>query len=387
MAPPTNVRSVEMKFTMVRNVFLQELQIVQRAISSKTTIPILTGVKIVLNEEGLTLTGSDANISIETFLSRENEKAELKIEETGAIVLLARFFGEIIRKLPENIFTFEVLENKQVHITSGKAEFTINGLDSDNYPHLPVVDSHNQIALPVHVLNKLINETVFSVSQHESRPILTGVHLVLEGSQLLAVATDSHRLSQRVIPAEHESEGFSIVVPGKSLVELSRSLQNEEETVEISIMENQVLFRTKTMYFYSRLLEGNYPDTSRLIPNSFNTEIGFYVPAFLAAIERASLLSHEGRNNIVRLSIDSDKVVLYGFSPEIGKVEEVLSYKEVTGDPIEISFNPDYMKDALNAFGAMDINVKFISPIRPFILEPAENELQFIQLITPVRTN
>lgn len=387
MAPPTNVRSVEMKFTMVRNVFLQELQIVQRAISSKTTIPILTGVKIVLNEEGLTLTGSDANISIETFLSRENEKAELKIEETGAIVLLARFFGEIIRKLPENIFTFEVLENKQVHITSGKAEFTINGLDSDNYPHLPVVDSHNQIALPVHVLNNLINETVFSVSQHESRPILTGVHLVLEGSQLLAVATDSHRLSQRVIPAEHESEGFSIVVPGKSLVELSRSLQNEEETVEISIMENQVLFRTKTMYFYSRLLEGNYPDTSRLIPNSFNTEIGFYVPAFLAAIERASLLSHEGRNNIVRLSIDSDKVVLYGFSPEIGKVEEVLSYKEVTGDPIEISFNPDYMKDALNAFGAMDINVKFISPIRPFILEPAENELQFIQLITPVRTN
>lgn len=376
-----------MKFTMVRNVFMQELQTVQRAISSKTTIPILTGVKIVLSDDGLTLTGSNANISIETLLSKENETAELDIEATGAIVLQARFFGEIIRKLPEKKFTLEVLENNQVNITSGKADFTINGLDADNYPHLPVIDSQNQIQIPVHVLNKLINETVFSVSQHESRPILTGVHFILADNHLLAVATDSHRLSQRIIPIEQVTENFDIVIPGKSLVELSRSLTNEEELVEISIMENQVLFRTKTMYFYSRLLEGNYPDTNRLIPNSFNTEIEFYVPALLAAIERASLLSHEGRNNIVRLSIDSNQVVLYGYSPEIGKVEEDLTYKSVDGDPIEISFNPDYMKDALNAFGGMNITVKFISPIRPFILEPTEDEMQFIQLITPVRTN
>jgi DNA polymerase-3 subunit beta len=376
-----------MKVTMKRSTFLQELQTVQRAISSKTTIPILTGVKIVLTEEGLSLTGSNADISIESFLSQEDEKAEMTIESTGSIVLQARFFGEIIRKLPEETFTLEVLENNQVAITSGKADFTVNGLDADNYPHLPVIDAKNQIQLPVHLLTKIINETGFAVSMHESRPILTGVHFILENQKLLAVATDSHRLSQRVIPIEQAAEDFNIVIPGKSLTELSRSFTNEEEMVEISIMENQVLFKTQNMYFYSRLLEGNYPDTNRLIPTSFNTEIEFYVPELLSAIDRASLLSHEGRNNIVRLAIASDSVVLYGNSPEIGKVEEPLNYENVTGDPLEISFNPDYMKDALRAFGDMNITVKFISAIRPFTLEPTETELDFIQLITPVRTN
>lgn len=376
-----------MKFTINRSRFIQELATVQRAISTKTTIPILTGVKIVLTDEGLNLTGSNADISIETFLAADDEKAQIQIESTGMIVLQARFFSEIIRRLPESTFTLEVIDNYQVSITSGAAEFTVNGLDADNYPHLPVVEEQNQLKLPVHMLTKLIGETVFAVSQHESRPILTGVHFMLSNNQLLAVATDSHRMSQRVVPVENASSDFDIVIPGKSLSELSKSLTDEEAEVEISIMENQVLFKTPTMYFYSRLLEGNYPDTNRLIPNSFNTEITFSVPTLLAAIERASLLSHEGRNNIVRLAIESDSVILYGNSPEIGKVEEELAYEKVTGDPLEISFNPDYMKDALRAFGDMSMTIRFISPIRPFTLEPSEGEVSFIQLITPVRTN
>ena len=248
--------------------------------------------------------------------------------KTGAIVLQARFFSEIVRRLPESTLTLEVLDNNQVAITSGKANFTVNGLDADSYPHLPVVESQDSIEIPAHVLNKVVSETVFAVSQHESRPILTGVHFVLENQKLLAVATDSHRLSQRVIPLESGETAFNIVIPGKSLTELSRSLTDEEEAIQISIMDNQVLFQTKTMKFYSRLLEGTYPDTNRLIPSSFNTEIEFSVPELLQAIERASLLSHEGRNNIVRLAISEEAVVLYGNSPEIGKVEEDLSFEK-----------------------------------------------------------
>ncbi|EAC5449781.1 DNA polymerase III subunit beta, partial [Listeria monocytogenes] len=131
------------------------------------------------------------------------------------------------------------------------------------------------------------------------------------------------------------------------------------------------------MKFYSRLLEGTYPDTNRLIPSSFNTEIEFSVPELLQAIERASLLSHEGRNNIVRLAISEEAVVLYGNSPEIGKVEEDLSFEKVTGDPLEISFNPDYMKAALRAFGDTSIVIRFISAIRPFTLEPTESKGSF----------
>ena len=356
-----------MKVTLNRAVFIQELATVQRAISTKTTIPILTGVKIELKESGLVLTGSNADISIETILDKDNEKAGMDIASTGAIVLQARFFSEIVRKLPEDTFTLEVIENNQVSITSGKANFIVNGLDADNYPHLPIVERTNEMTLSVELLNQLISETVFAVSQHESRPILTGVHFVLENQKLLAVATDSHRLSQRIIPME-QGGAFNIVIPGKSLVELSRSLGDKEEDVEISIMENQVLFKTKNMLFYSRLLEGNYPDTNRLIPTSFDTEIEFNVPSFLAAIERASLLSHEGRNNIVRLSITEENVILYGNSPEVGKVEEDLNYEKVTGEPLDISFNPDYMKAALRAFGDMSITIKFISPVRPFTL-------------------
>lgn len=376
-----------MKLTIHRGTFIQELQTVQRAIAAKTTINILTGVKIDLSHQGLTLTGSNAEISIESFLSVENEQAQMKIEEVGSIVLQARFFSEIIRRLPEDEFTLEVIEQNQVEITSGKANFTVNGLDADNYPHLPVIDTQNQIQIPVHVLNKLISETVFSVSQHESRPILTGVHFVLSNQTLLAVATDSHRLSQRKIPLENTNDAFDIVIPGKSLTELSRSLTDEEEVITIRIMDNQVLFETKTMKFYSRLLEGAYPDTNRLIPTNFNTVIEFEGKEFLSAIDRASLLSHEGRNNIVRLHIASDGVILYGNSPEIGKVEESLNYNHVSGEPLDISFNPDYMKAALRAFGDTTFKIQFISAIRPFILEPSEGQGEFVQLITPVRTN
>ncbi|QIL45994.1 DNA polymerase III subunit beta [Vagococcus coleopterorum] len=376
-----------MKITINRNSFLNELATVQRAISSKTTIPILTGVKINLTDEGLTLTGSNADISIETFLSVKDEKAQMLIEETGAIVLQARFFNEIIRKLPEPTVTLEVMDNNQVAITSGAAEFIVNGLDAENYPHLPVVDEKKQLEIPVRVLTKLINETGFAISSQESRPILTGVHFVLENQTLKAVATDSHRLSQRVINLENSNNDFDIVVPGKSLQELSKSFQDEEEMVSISIMENQVLFKTSNMYFYSRLLEGKYPDTNRLIPTEFTSEITFNVAKLSAAIDRASLLSHEGRNNIVKLSLADNKAIIFGNSPEIGNVQEELTYESITGEPLEISFNPDYMKHALKAFGNIDVVIKFISPIRPFTLEPTDSDISFIQLITPVRTN
>lgn len=376
-----------MKVTLNRAVFMQELQTVQRAISSKTTMPILTGVKIDLTNRGLTLTGSNADISIETFLPADDEKAAMEIEATGGLVLQSRFFGEIVRRLPEDHFTMEVLDNNQMAITSGKANFTVNGLDIENYPHLPVVESQSQIELPINLLNKVVNETVFAVSQHESRPILTGIHFVLSPKQLLAVATDSHRMSQRILPLENNEEEFNIVIPGKSLVELTRSLGEADENVKINIMENQALFETGRMKFYSRLLEGKYPDTNRLIPHSFNTEMEVRGPQLLAAIDRASLLSHEGRNNIVRLHIAENGVLLHTNSPEVGKVEEEVSFEKVSGEPLELSFNPDYMKDALRALGDSLITIRFISPIRPFTLEPSEGDKAFIQLITPVRTN
>lgn len=250
-----------MKFTVHRASFLKKLAEVQLAISSRTTIPILTGIKITATEDGLTLTGSDADISIETFLDAGKAEYQLEIDEPGSIVLQpARFFNDIVRKLPDDFFTLEVLDHFQTEITSATASFMIHGLDAENYPRLPQIDEQQAFHISVPLLKKVIRQTVIAVSIHESRPILTGVNLSIEDGKMRAVATDSHRLSQRVIPLEvSDSVSENIVVPGKSLTELSRLLGDSNEDVDVVIAENQILFKTEDTYFYSRLLEGIEP--------------------------------------------------------------------------------------------------------------------------------
>lgn len=378
-----------MKFTVQRTSFLKKLAEVQLAISNRTTIPILTGIKITANEEGLTLTGSDSDISIETFLSADADEYQLSIEKTGSIVLQpARFFNDIVRKLPDDFFTLEVLDHFQTEITSSSSSFTIHGLDAENYPRLPQIDEREAFHISVPLLKQVIRQTVIAVSMHESRPILTGVNLLIGNGQLKAVATDSHRLSQRVIPLDVSKEtDHTIVVPGKSLSELSRLLGESTDDVKIVVTENQILFKTPDTYFYSRLLEGNYPNTERLIPSSANTYITLDATILLGAIERASLLSHAGKNNVVKMTVEKDAVTITGNSPDIGRVEEEVAFQKIEGEPLEISFNPDYMKDALNTFGPMEVVLQFLSPLRPFVLVPSDDEREFIQLITPIRTS
>lgn len=378
-----------MKFTIKRNAFIKKLTDVQRAISSKTAIEILTGLKITVTENSITLTGSDSDISIENEISTDDSNYELLIDEPGSIVLPARFFSEIIKRLPENTFTIEVNDHFQATITSGQTEYQVNGVDADNYPHLPEINTNEQLTIPADIMKQVINQTVIAVSTQESRPLLTGVHLTIKDGELHAVATDSHRLSQRKVKLSGaENIDYDIIVPGRSLVELSRMIADSTGSLEIQIAENQILFNFDNTAFYSRLLEGMYPDTDRLIPQSSETEIELNAVSLLHAIERASLLSHEGRNNVVKLSLNSENqtAVLSSNSPEVGNIEEELQFDKLTGNDIEISFNPDYMKAALQAFGQAEVKLSLTLPLRPFTLMPTEDSEDFIQLITPVRT-
>lgn len=378
-----------MKFSINRTAFLKKLKDVQLAVSSRTTIPILTGIKLVADAEGIKLTGSNSDISIETLLSVHDEKAALQIEEEGSIVLQpARFFSDIVNKLPDETFSVEVLDRVQTAIKSASSSFIINGLDAANYPHLPEIDTDQAFTLPVQLLKTVVKQTVIAVSSHESRPILTGVNLSLSEGRLKAVATDSHRLSQRVIPLETAGDfSYNIVIPGKSLQELSRLLDDSLDEITVAIAENQILFKTEDTYFYSRLLEGNYPDTDRLIPETSSTQITLDAQVLLGAVERASLLSHEGKNNVVKLSVKQNELEITGNSPEVGRVNEHVSFKQIEGEEMDISFNPDYLKAALNTFGPVEITLKLISTLRPFVLVPSEDNREFIQLITPIRTS
>ncbi|MEK6461455.1 DNA polymerase III subunit beta [Heyndrickxia faecalis] len=380
-----------MKFSILRNRLIESVQDVSKAITSRTTIPILTGIKITASEEGITFTGSDSDISIESFVPKEEDGDEIAvIQQTGGIVLQAKIFGELVKKLPMDIVEIEVANQFQTIIRSGKSNFNLNGLDAEEYPHLPQITEDKVIRIPADILKNLIRQTVFAVSTAETRPILTGVNWSIKGSRLNCIATDSHRLAQRTAEIETAADAeYNIVIPGKSLNELNKILPDSNEPVGIVITDNQVLFKAKHLLFFSRLLEGNYPDTSRLIPTDGKTEIVVNTKEFLQAIDRASLLAKEGQNaNVVKLSSVTDipgTIEITSNSPEIGKVTDRVNCKSIEGEELKISFSSKYMMDALRALEGTEITIRFTGAMRPFIIRPVHDDTT-LQLILPVRT-
>lgn len=377
-----------MKFEIMRQQLLDGLNDVMKAVSSKTTIPILTGIKLEVTEEGLKLTGSDSDITIQTFIKAvENGDQVIRVIEEGSIVVQARMFNEIVRKLPTSDVEIEVNENYHTHIRSGKSKFHLIGLEASDYPLLPEMQDDRQFVVPADSLKSIVRETVFAVSTSENRPVLTGVYWQIRNGELTCVATDSHRLARRKMVLENPIEGeYNVVIPGKSLNELSKIIGDSTQPVYIAITNQQVLFKTEDVLLYSRLLEGNYPDTSRLIPTEFKTSITLNGKALFQAIDRASLLAREERNNIVRFSsLEGSNVEISSSSPEIGEVEEELQSTSIEGEDLKISFSAKYMMDALKALDGQDVMIQFTGGMRPFILHSVHDDT-VLQLIVPVRT-
>lgn len=376
------------QFSINKAVFLQALNTTKRAISHKNAIPVLSTVKIDVTAKGITLTGSNGQISIENAISIQDENAGLLITSQGSILLEAGFFINVVSSLPDITFDMQEIEQKQVVLTSGKSEITLKGKEAEQYPRLQEVPTSKPLVLETKVLKEIINETAFAASLQESRPILTGVHFALTKQQLLkTVATDSHRMSQRKIKLENSGDTFDVVIPSRSLREFTAVFSDEIETVEVFFSNNQLLFRSEHIRFYTRLLEGTYPDTDRLIPTDFNTKVVFDTTHLRQAMERARLLSNATQNGTVKLEIQNGIVSAHVHSPEVGRVNEELDTLSVTGEDLVISFNPTYLIDALKAIGNEQVEISFISPIRPFTLVPNNHQDDFIQLITPVRTN
>ncbi|ULG71947.1 DNA polymerase III subunit beta [Macrococcus brunensis] len=376
-----------MKFTIQRDYFINQLNDTLKAISPRTTLPILTGIKIDATDNGLVLTGSDSEVSIEITIPAElNHEQIVTIQDKGSIVLPGRFFVDIIKKLPAADVTIDTNAQFQAKITSGQSEFNVSGLDPDQYPLLPQVSEDSVITLPVKVLKNMIRQTNFAVSTSETRPVLTGVNWVIQDNVLSCTATDSHRLALRRLPLENNTiENINVIIPGKALNELNKIISDEDESVDVFFASNQVLFKVGHVHFISRLLEGNYPDTSRLFPESYETSLTIDNHEFFHAIDRASLLAREGGNNVIKLSTASEHVELSSTSPEIGTVKEEVKTSKFEGQELKISFNSKYMMDALKAIDNSDVNVEFFGTMRPFILKPQDDD-NVIQLILPIRT-
>ncbi|WEG15059.1 DNA polymerase III subunit beta [Pullulanibacillus sp. KACC 23026] len=380
-----------MKFTIDREKLVENVNHVMKAISSRTTISILTGIKISASPDGITLTGSDSDISIKAFIPvEENDQWIAQIDKPGSIVLQARFFNDIVKKLPGETVQIEVDHRFISRITSGTSEFNLNGVDSEEYPRLPVLEENQTVKIRTALLKHLIRQTVFAVSTSETRPVLTGVNWTIENNQLNCIATDSHRLAKRRISAEM-SEGLAyqnVVIPGKSLNELSKIIDdNSEEWIEVVITESQILFKSENLLFYSRLLDGNFPDTDRVIPNESKTTIVVPTKRLLRAIDRASLLAREEKDNVVKLrTYDQNKIEILSQSSEIGRVFENIEANEIQGEELKISFSAKYMLEALNRIDSELIEIQFTGAMRPFVIRPTEDD-GILMLILPVRTN
>ena len=379
-----------MQLTIDRQQLMNAVQDVLKAISSRTVIPILLGIKIETKNEGVYLTGSDSNISIERFIPKEENDVEyITIQETGSIVLQARFFSEIIRKLPSDTVEISVTENLITKLKSGHSEFSLNGLDPEEYPRLPKIEDQRFFEIEAQILKHIIKQTVFAVSTSETRPVLTGVNWTFENEKLQCVATDSHRLALRHVMIEKASENLSfsnVVVPGKSLNELAKIVEDHSDFIQVVVTDHFILFKAKHILFYSRLLDGNYPDVSKLIPTNSTTSIVVNTKSFLHAIERASLLAREGSNNVVKLAnVAEAKLEISSISPEIGKVVEHIDSESYEGEELNISFSAKYMIDALRAIESTTIIIDFTGAMRPFLLRPID-DTSVLQLILPVRT-
>lgn len=378
-----------MKFTIQREQLIDSVQDVMKAVSSRTTIPILSGIKVEVNEEGIRLTGSDSDISIESFIpAEENGIVYVENIEPGSIVLQAKYFPEIVRKLPEKTVEIETEGHLKVTIRSGGSEFHLNGQDAEEYPELPKLHTDESFEMPIDLLKNLIRQTVFAVSTVETRPVLTGVNMKLENGELSFIATDSHRLALRKIPLEGASSLTlsNVVIPGKSLNELNKILEDNQESIEISVSGNQILFRTRHLYFLSRLLDGNYPETSRLIPEQSKTIVFSRAKELLQSIDRASLLAKESRNNVVRLQTQQENhLEVSSNSPEVGQVMEGITADSIEGEELKISFSAKYMMDALKAIESEKVKIEFTGAMRPFIIRSVESD-DILQLILPVRT-
>jgi DNA polymerase III subunit beta len=369
-----------MEFIICQDIFSKALSDVGKAVSTRTLLPLLSGIKIVADKDGITLIGSNSDIIIERTIPL-NDKVE--VLQTGSIVGSAKYLLELIKKLPEKIHITS--DNNQIHIQAGTISTKINGFMAEEYPSLPKVDGI-AIKIPAEELKDAVKQTVFATAKNETRPVLTGVNLTFAGNALTAVATDSQRL------ALSTSETGSIVkksfvIPSSSLNDWTKLVNQYSGMVEIQSDDGYIHFKTDEVSLYSRLIAGHYPNTSALIPTEVKTTLVLNKDTLNKGIDRACLFAGDWKNNNVTLSIQEKKLCISSGSSEMGNIHEFQEIKAMEGEEeMKISVDGHFLLDALKTINDADIKMKFCGPMKPIVIESIEEESSFMHLISPVRS-
>ena len=343
----------------------------------KSPLPVLTGIKFDLKDNELILTGSDSDITIQTSI-----KENIEIIQTGSVVLSSRYILEIIKKIDSEFVHIYIVDGTLTRIEGANSKFDLNGTSYIDYPRIDLNKSGVHLQMKSTDLKEAIEQTSFATSEKETRPVLTGVNFKAKDHVLECIATDSYRLAKRILTIDSDVS-FNIIIPKKSLIEISRIIE-KDEFIDLYVSDRKVLFIFDSVLIQTRLIDGSYPDTSRLIPHEHNYSMSVDSVSLLNSIDRASLLSNE-QTNIIKLSMSEDNVMLSSYSQEIGSVEENLSKAFYKGDDLSISFSAKYLNDAIKSINGEKVKVLFTGEMKPFIIMDFEKD-DIIQLVLPVRT-
>ena len=370
-----------MKLTIKKDLLLDGLNKVSKAISTKNLIPVLAGIKFDLKKKKLTLTASDNDITIQTVVTSTNED-DFRVEKEGSIIVSGKYMLDIVRKLPDKYINIEVFDELKILIYTENSEFSLNGISEDEYPNINLDESKKKVTI-----KNIVNQTAFASSNEETKPVLTGINFNIVGDVLECNSTDSYRLANKVVKLEKSSEeNFNIVIPSHNILEFTRILDDDEEgNVEMHISNNKVLFIYKNLKFQSRLINGTYPNTSNLMPKEDFLIVYTKLNDLYNVIDRASILTSDKDKNIVTLETNGNVLTLKSSSQEIGRVEEKMNITKNNEEEIRISFSAKYMMEALKSFSTETVEIHFVGEIKPILVKSSEDET-LTQLVLPIRT-
>ena len=363
-----------MQFSCDRQKLNEAVLNVQRVVSSKSSIPALEGILLTAGDGSVRLCGFDLEIGMTTELPAD-------VKEPGSIVMGAKLFGDIVRRLPSQKVMFSSDEKLITQIESGEAKFSVAGIPAEEYPELPHINGEKSVSLPSSTLKGMIRQTLFAVAENDAKPVHTGTLFEIGDGKIRLVSVDGYRLAIREEPIQG-AEKNSFVIPGKTLSEAMKLLSDSDDEVELQIGMRHILFRIGDYTVISRLLEGEFLDWRASLPKTSATEIRVSVSDFIASLERVSLLITERLRSPVRCLFDEGSIRL-SCATAIGRANDRLE-ANITGDGVEMGFNSHYLLDALRNTECDEVKIKLNGPLSPLTMTPVSGD-SFLFLVLPER--
>lgn len=364
-----------MKISIARGELLDALAVVSKGMSARSTLPILSGILISAEDGSVTFQSTDLEVSI-------RHTVPALVESQGSTVIPGRLINDIVRTLPDAAVTFDTDGDVMV-VRCQQASFTVKTLNSADFPKFPEVDVERSVVLPADLIASMVRKVNKAVSRDETRAVLTGVLLVMEGPSLRMVATDSYRLGVvETILEQAPSEDLEVVIPGKALDEVTK-ISSGSQKIQLGTSENQIVFEFGETTFITRRIEGSFPNYKQLIPKETETSVTISTDDFIAAVKRVSLMALHNAPLKISVSVEDQTLSLSAATQDVGDASEDLMVK-AEGKDVDIAFNHSFLMDGLVSSDEETLSLEIVSALKPGLLK-SPGSAEFLYLLMPVR--